>query len=69
MHNKNHNPIWDKGLQFIHNNIAPDPASFRSGVCEKGLPKLQEQFDDVVMGIIYAYIQAAEELVGAETQA
>ena len=24
----NHNPIWDKGLQFIHHNIAPNPASF-----------------------------------------
>ena len=30
-----------------------DPASFQSGVCEKVLSKLQDQFDDVVMGIIY----------------
>ena len=59
----NQNLMWDKGLQFIHDNIAPDPASFWSGVCEKVLPKLQEQFDDVVMGIIYTYLQAAEEFV------
>ena len=28
---------------------------------------IQTQFDDVVMGIIYDYVQAAEEFVGTET--
>ena len=28
---------------------------------------IQTQFDDVVMGIIYAFVQAAEEFVGTET--
>jgi len=32
-------------------------------------PALREQFDDVVMGIIYAYVQAAEEFVGTYTYA
>ena len=32
-------------------------ASFWAGVCEKVLSKLREQFDDVVMDIIYAYVQ------------
>ena len=55
-------------MQFIHDNIAPDPAEFCSGVCKKVLPKLQEQFDDVVTVIIYVYGQVAEKFVGAETQ-
>ena len=63
----NYNPIWEKGLEFIYSNIAPDPASFRAGVCEKVSAAIQTQFDDVVMGIIYAYVQAAEEFVGTET--
>ena len=28
---------------------------------------IQTQFDDVVMGIFYAYVQAAEEFLGTET--
>ena len=30
---------------------------------------LREQFDGVVIGIVYAYVQAAEEFAGTETQA
>ena len=33
------------------------------------MPKLREKNDNMVMGIIYAYVQVAEEFVGAETQA
>ena len=31
----NYNPIWEKGLECIYSSIAPDPASFRVGVCGK----------------------------------
>jgi len=63
----NYNPIWEKGLEFIYSNIAPDPASFRAGVCGNVSAVMQTQFDDVIIGIIYAYVQAVEEFVGTET--
>ena len=52
----NYNPILDKGLQFIHSNIAPNPARFCSGVCEKVAPSLHEQFANVFMGIVHSYL-------------
>ena len=64
-----YNPIWDKGLEFIHDNITPNPASFCSRVFKKVTPALREQLDDVVMGVIYAYVQAVEEFVGTDTHA
>ena len=63
----NYNPIWDEGLKFIHDNIEPDPANFCSGVCEKVDAGLREQFDDIVMGVIYADVDAAH--VGLDTYA
>ena len=56
-----------KGLDFIHSNTAPDQASFRSGLCEKVSATIQEQSDDVVMDIIYAFVRAAEEFVGTDS--
>ena len=65
----NHNPIWDKALQFFDNNISPDPANFRSGVHGKVNATLRSPFDDIFMGLIYAFIDTSQHYVGTETSA
>ena len=63
----NYVPSWDKGLQFIADHLKPDPLTFRSGVAEKILVRLREEFDGVFIRIVQASNGAANSYVGETT--
>ena len=63
----NYTPIWPDALKFVDAHIAPNPASFCTGIHDKINDRNQGKFDDIFMNLVNAFNEGSQEYIGTDT--